>query len=44
MEYISTFLDIAKLADFPWKNVDVNRIQGVSHLIHIFFGSSLGKA
>ena len=43
MEYISIFLDIAKSADFRWKYVAVSRIQGVSHLIHIFFGPSLGK-
>ena len=35
--YIS--IDIAKFADFRWKNADVNR----SHVIHIYFGSSLGK-
>ena len=40
---ISVFLDIAKFSDFQWKNADVNRTQGVCHLIHIFFGSSLGK-
>ena len=36
------FLDIAKLADFQ-ENADVSRTQGVSHVIHIGFGSSLGK-
>ena len=43
MESISIFLDIVKFADFRWKNADVSRTQGVCHLIHIFFGSSLGK-
>ena len=37
------FLDIAKLADFRWKNADVNKTQGVSHIIYIFVGSSLSK-
>ena len=40
---ISLFLDIAKFTDFPWKNADFSRTQGVSHVIHTFFGSSLGK-
>ena len=39
----SVFLDIAKFADFCWKNADVSRIQGVRQVIHIFFGSTLGK-
>ena len=43
MESISEFLDIAKIADFWSKNADVSRTQGVCHVIHIFFGSSLGK-
>ena len=33
---IYVFLDIAKFADF-------SRTQGVRHVIHIVFGSSLGK-
>ena len=37
------FLDIAKFADFLWKNADVNRTERVCHVIHILFGSSLGK-
>ena len=37
------FLDMAKSADFQWKNAAVNRTQEVSHMIHIFFRSSLGK-
>ena len=36
-------LDIAKFADFQWKNVDISRTQGVFHVINIFFESSLGK-
>ena len=43
MQSISVFLDIAKFADFRWKNADVSRTQGVCHMIYIFFGSSLDK-
>ena len=32
-----------KICWFPVKNADVSRTQGVSHVIHIVFGSSLGK-
>ena len=34
--YLSVFSDIAKFAD-------VRRTQGLCHVIHIFFGPSLGK-
>ena len=44
MQSISAFLDITKFADFQSKNADVSRSQGVCHVTHIFFGSSLGKA
>ena len=40
---MSVFLDIAKFANFRRKNADVSRTQTVCHVIHIFFGSSLGK-
>ena len=43
MQSISVFLDIAKFADFRWKNADVSRTQEVCHVISIFFGSSLGR-
>ena len=43
MQSIFVFLDITKSADFRCKNVDFSSTQGVSHVIHIFFGSSLGK-
>ena len=43
MQSISVFFDKAKFADFRLKNADVSRIQRVCHVIHIFFGSSLGK-
>ena len=43
MQSISVFLDIAKFNDFPWKNADAGRTQGVCHLIYIFFGSSSAK-
>ena len=43
MQSISAFLDIAKFAYFPSKDTDVSRTQRVCHVIHIFFGFSLGK-
>ena len=43
MKSTSVFLDITKVADFWWKNADVSRIDGVHHVIYIFFWSSLGK-
>ena len=43
MESIFVFLDIEKFADFRYKNIDVSRTQGMCHVIHIVFGSSLGK-
>ena len=43
MKSTSVFLDVAKFADFQWKNADVSRTQGVCHMIHISFGSSLCK-
>ena len=43
MQSISVFLDIVKFADFWWENADVSRTQGVRHVIHIAFASSLGK-
>ena len=42
MQSISGFLDIAKFADSDKKNAAVSRTLGVSHVIDIFFGSSLG--
>ena len=43
MQSIFVFCDIAKVAAFWWKNADVSRTQGVCQMIHISFGSSLGK-
>ena len=43
MELVSVFLDIAKFAEFREENTDVSRTQGVCHMIHKTFGSSLGK-
>ena len=43
MQSISVFLDRAKFTDFQWKNADVSRLEGVCHVIHIFFESPLGK-
>ena len=37
------FLDIAKFADFWWKNADVSRTQGGYHVIYLFFASSSHK-
>ena len=39
----SAFLDIAKFADFQWKNTDASRTHRVCHVIPIFLGSSSGK-
>ena len=43
MQSMSIFLDIAKFAGYRWKNADFSKTQGVCHVIHIFFGFSLGK-
>ena len=43
MEPLYVFLAIAKFADFRWKNADVSRTQGLCHVIHLFFVSSLDK-
>ena len=43
MQSIPVFVDIAKFANFQWKNADVSRTQGVCHMIYVFFGSYLGK-
>ena len=43
MQSISVFLDIAKFADFLWKNVDVSRTRDTCNVIQIIFGYSLGK-
>ena len=43
MQSIIVVSDIAKFADLQWKNADVSRSQGVCCVIHIFYGSSLGK-
>ena len=43
MQSISVFLDITKFTYFLLKNAEVSRTQGACHVIHIFFGSSLGK-
>ena len=43
MQSISVFLEMAKFADFWQKKDDFSRIQGVCHVIHTIFGSSLGK-
>ena len=43
IQSISVFLDIAKFADFWWKNANVSRTQAVCHVIYIFFGFPLVK-
>ena len=43
MQSIFVFLDKPKFADFQLKNANVGRTQGMCHVIHTFFGSSLGK-
>ena len=43
MRFISVFQDIAKFTDFHLENDDVSITQRVCHVIHIFFGSFLGK-
>ena len=43
MQSIHVFLGIDKFADFWRKIADVSRNHGVCHVIHIFFGSFLGK-
>ena len=43
MQSISVFSDITKFADLQSINADVSKTQGVRHVIHIFFGFSLGK-
>ena len=40
---IVVFSVMEKFADFWLRNADVSRNQGICHVIHIFFGSSLGK-
>ena len=40
---MSVFLDIEKFTSFRWKNAHVSKTPGFCHLIHIFFGSTLGK-
>ena len=49
MQSTSVSLDITKFADSRWKIADVNKTQGVWHVIHLDhldrvpFGSSLGR-
>ena len=42
IQSISVFLHVTKFTDFRWKNADVSRSQGVSYVIHMILGSSLG--
>ena len=37
MHSILVFPDVTKIVDFQWKNADVNRTQGVCHVIYVFF-------
>ena len=43
MQSISAFLDITKIAKYRSKNADVERTQGLCHVIYMLFGSSLRK-
>ena len=43
MQCISLFIDIAKVADFRWKNDDISRIRRVCHVIYMFSLSSLSE-
>ena len=43
MQSVSVVLYITKVADYPWKNVDVIRTQRVCHVIDTFCRSCLGK-
>ena len=43
MQSISVFLDIAKYADFQWKETDVSRTPEAHYVIYIYFGSPLGN-
>ena len=36
MQSISVFLDMAKFADFQWKNPIVKGAQGLCHVIYVF--------
>ena len=37
MQSIPLFLDILKIADFPLKDGDASRSQGVCHVIYVVF-------
>ena len=43
MQTTSVILNIAKFANFQWKNAYVGRTQEVCQVIHTIFGSCLGK-
>ena len=43
MKSTPLFPDIAKIADFQWKNADVRKTHVVCHVIYVFSGSPLGK-
>ena len=43
MQSVSVFLDIAKIADFWWKNANLSGTQVVCHVIDVSFGSFLDK-
>ena len=36
-------MKMQSIADFRWSKADFSRTQEVCHVIHTFFGSSLGK-
>ena len=43
MQFLSEFLNIVKIPNFYWKNVDISRTRKICHVIYTFFGSYLGE-
>ena len=43
MQFLVVVPDVTKAANFRWNIADFKRIQGVRHVIYIYFGSSLGE-
>ena len=43
MQFLSVFHDIAKIANFWWKNADASSTQVVCHMIYLFSGFALAN-
>ena len=43
MQFLSVFQDIAKIANFWWKNADASSTQVVCHMIYLFSGFALAN-